>query len=283
MLIKEVSSTKNPAQAADMKWYLIAILAFLSSLSAGGSIGVYEYPANRQAQYLCGIVAGLLLLLAIWLVAYRPTQSMARVVFGVVLGAFVAIGVWLALLVVLRLGPWGHSAGMFAGLRYGVIGMPLGIVWGTWLCGQLRRANGVVYPPLIWARAAVALMTSIPLLIWLVGLITVPGPMRDPIAVSTMFALMLVTPGVAVFSLASWYLLSRKRPLLTKCLIAAVSSFAALVWASDFWLIGIFAGQKLFWLKLFSWPTIAFVLLTAFQWPQNSVGRTRQGKSEDDT
>ncbi len=163
----------------------------------------------------------------------------------------VAIGIWLALLLVFRLELWGRGIGKFDGLQYGVIGVPLGIVLSTWRCGQLRRAKGVVSPPLILARTDVAFMTSVPLRIWLVGLFTVPEPMRDPIAVSNIFAPMLVTPGAAISSLAFWFLLSCKRPRQTKCLIAAVSSCGALVWTSDFWMIGIFAGQKLFWLKLF--------------------------------
>ncbi len=137
--------------------------------------------------------AGQLLVIATWLVAYRPRQSMASVIFGFILGTLVAIGIWLALLLVFRLELWGRGTGKFDGLQYGVIGVPLGIVWSTWRCGQLRRAKGVVSPPLILASTDVAFMTSFPLRIWLVGLFTVPGPMLDPIAVSTIFAPMLVT------------------------------------------------------------------------------------------
>lgn len=123
---------------------------------------------------------------------------------------------------------------------------------------------------LIGARTAVLLMTLLPVLLLLAGLLATPRRPVDPIAVSTVFALFVMTPSAVISALLMWRFLPKGRPLLRSCLIAAVCSFAALGWVGDFWLIGIGAGLKWHWLKRFALPTGIFIILTACQWPRKA-------------
>jgi len=114
------------------------------------------------------------------------------------------------------------------------------------------------------------MMTLLPALLLLGGLLATPNRPVDPIAVSTVLALFVVTPGAAISAFLLWRFLPKPRPLLRCCTIGAVFSLTASAWVGDFWLIGISAGLKWHWLKWFALPTTTFIILTAAQWPRNA-------------
>lgn len=124
---------------------------------------------------------------------------------------------------------------------------------------------------LLGARVAVLLMALLPALLLLGGLLATPNRPVDPIAVSTVLALFVVTPGTAISAFLMWRFLPKSRPLLRTCALGAVFSLAALAWVGDFWLIGINAGLKWHWLKRFALPTAIFIILTAAQWPRDAA------------
>lgn len=119
----------------------------------------------------------------------------------------------------------------------------------------------------IAARCATVLMAIVPAVGFIAGLLTKPGPPRDPIAVSTVFALFFAIPGCIVAATLSFRFIPRRRPLLRCLMVATWFSLAALVCVADFWLIGIGAGLKSGYLKLYAVPVTVLIALTACQWP----------------
>jgi peptidoglycan/LPS O-acetylase OafA/YrhL len=119
----------------------------------------------------------------------------------------------------------------------------------------------------IAARIAIALMALGPAAGFIAGLMTKPGPARDPIAVSTMFILFFGLPGCAVAAGLAFWLIPHRRPLLRRLVVATLFSLVALMCVADFWFIGIGAGLKSRWLTLYFVPVTVLIALTACQWP----------------
>jgi hypothetical protein len=119
----------------------------------------------------------------------------------------------------------------------------------------------------IAARCAIALMAIVPTIGFIAGLMTKPGPPRDPIAVSTMFILFFGLPGCTVAAALAIWLIPRRRPHLKRLVLATCFSLTAVLCVADFWLIGIGAGQKSSSLRLYVVPVTVLIALTACQWP----------------
>jgi glucan phosphoethanolaminetransferase (alkaline phosphatase superfamily) len=127
----------------------------------------------------------------------------------------------------------------------------------------------------IAARIAIVLMVIVPAIGFIAGLAAKPGPARDPIAVSTVFLLFFGLPGCTVLAALAFWLIPRRRPLLRRLVVATCFSLAAILCVADFWFIGIGAGLKSRWLKLYFVPVTVLVALTACQWPRTETPATK--------
>lgn len=254
-----------------MRWVVIILLAMMSEFCMFGFLASFEPGDHQLARILWGLFGAGLVASAVWLVTCRAGKSPGNVVVGTAGALLGSFGACLGLMGLYHLGPRGRSADFWAGMPYGILAVPLGAILGAWLAARIAIKSTTSNRQLTFARASVLFMTIVPLLLLLAGLAATPGRPNDPIAVSTVFALFVVTPGAIIVALLLRRFLPQNRPLLRSCSIAAVFSLAALVWIGDFWLIGIGAGLKWSWLKMCSWPTAAFILLTAYQWPRSAA------------
>lgn len=257
-----------------MRWVVIILLAMLSEYCVFGFLASFEPGEHQVARTLWGLFGAGLVASAVWLVTCRTGNSQENVVVGTAGSLLGSFGACLSLMELYHLGPRGSSTDFWAGMPYGILAVPPGAILGAWLAARIAIKSNALNRQLTLARASVLFMTIVPPLLLLAGLAATPGRPNDSIAVSTVFALFVVTPGAIIVALLLRRFLRQNRPLLRSCSIAAVFFLAALVWIGDFWLIGIGGGHKWSWLKMFSWPTAAFILLTAYQWPRSAAEKT---------
>jgi hypothetical protein len=121
----------------------------------------------------------------------------------------VSFGVGLSLVGIYYLGPRGGRTNFIAGLPYAILGVPPGAssVHG-WL-GESPASSGSGLTPRIGSNS-IRLLTIVPLLLWFARLVATLGQPNDPIAVSTVFALFVISRDATIAA-----------RLLRSCFIAA--------------------------------------------------------------